>query len=466
MIEPGSTSTTGATATGAPGTARIRILLIDDEASILKTFRFCLEDAGYRVATAQTSGQALARVQQEVFDICFLDLRLGEESGLDLLPQLLAAAPWLRVVVATAHSSVDSAVTAMQAGAHDYLVKPCAPEQLRHSAAKQAEVRRLASRLEQLERQLPSPDEDELNSENPALMQLLETARQVAGTDAGVLILGESGTGKGVLARAIHHWSGRAQAPFGTINCPSLSAELLENELFGHLRGAFTGAVESTLGRVSQADGGTLFLDEIGDFPLALQPKLLRFIQDREYERVGDSVTRRADVRIVAATNRDLAQLVRDGQFREDLLYRLNVITLTLPPLRERPEDLPGLADRLLARFSLSYRRPAQGFSPAAQQALRQYGWPGNIRELRNVIERAAIICNEPLVEPKHLGTSNGGGDAPPARLRAGDPISLAELERAHILALLATSATLEAAANTLGIDTSTLYRKRKQLGL
>ncbi|HFF2179913.1 TPA: sigma-54-dependent response regulator transcription factor AlgB [Pseudomonas aeruginosa] len=420
-----------------------RILLVDDESAILRTFRYCLEDEGYSVATASSAPQAEALLQRQVFDLCFLDLRLGEDNGLDVLAQMRVQAPWMRVVIVTAHSAVDTAVDAMQAGAVDYLVKPCSPDQLRLAAAKQLEVRQLTARLEALED---------------------EVRRQVAATDANILILGESGSGKGELARAIHTWSKRAKKPQVTINCPSLTAELMESELFGHSRGAFTGATESTLGRVSQADGGTLFLDEIGDFPLTLQPKLLRFIQDKEYERVGDPVTRRADVRILAATNRDLGAMVAQGQFREDLLYRLNVIVLNLPPLRERAEDILGLAERFLARFVKDYGRPARGFSEAAREAMRQYPWPGNVRELRNVIERASIICNQELVDVDHLGFSaaQSASSAP----RIGESLSLEDLEKAHITAVMASSATLDQAAKTLGIDASTLYRKRKQYGL
>ncbi|MCY1416924.1 Alginate biosynthesis transcriptional regulatory protein AlgB [compost metagenome] len=439
-----------------------RILLVDDEAAILRTFRYCLEDEGYSVATAGSAPQAEALLQRQVFDLCFLDLRLGEDNGLDVLAQMRVQAPWMRVVIVTAHSAVDTAVDAMQAGAADYLVKPCSPDQLRMAAAKQLEVRQLTARLEALEGEVRRAG-DVLESQSPAMMAVLETARQVAGTDANILILGESGTGKGELARAIHGWSKRAKKSFITINCPSLSAELMESELFGHNRGAFTGASESTLGRVSQADGGTLFLDEIGDFPLSLQPKLLRFIQDKEYERVGDPVTRRADVRILAATNLDLDEMVRDGRFREDLLYRINVIALSLPPLRERHEDILGLAERFLARFINDYARPARGFSEEALTALRGYRWPGNVRELRNVIERASIICNQDLVEVSHLGM----GDSPTANSpRVGGPLSLEELERAHIAGVLASSETLDQAARTLGIDSSTLYRKRKLYGL
>jgi two-component system, NtrC family, response regulator AlgB len=440
-----------------------RILLVDDEAPILRTFRYCLEDEGHRVTTAQSSEQALAALAHEVFDLCFLDLRLGEESGLDLLPRLRAAAPWMRVVVATAYSSIEVAVEAMRAGAADFLVKPCSPEQLRLVAARQAEARRLESRLAVLEREGPAQALPALESQSPAMARVLEEARRVADTDASVLVLGESGTGKGVLARAIHAWSHRAAGQLVTVNCPSLSAELLESELFGHARGAFTGATENTQGRVAQADGGTLFLDEIGDFPLPLQPKLLRFLQDKEYERVGDAATRRADVRIVAATNRDLEAMVAEGSFRQDLLYRLNVITLGLPPLRERREDLPGLAGRCLAEFAAAYRRPARSFTPEALDAIQAYDWPGNIRELRNAIERAVILAPDGDVGLDQLGAV---ATRPVSSLpRVGDAISLEALERAHILAVIGASATLEQAAQTLGIDSSTLYRKRKQFG-
>ncbi|MDG9925210.1 MULTISPECIES: sigma-54-dependent response regulator transcription factor AlgB [unclassified Pseudomonas] len=441
-----------------------RILLVDDESAILRTFRYCLEDDGYSVATASSAAQADNLLLRQVFDLCFLDLRLGEDSGLDLLAQMRIQAPWMRVVIITAHSAVDTAVDAIQAGAADYLVKPCSPDQLRLAAAKQLEVRALAARLEALEGEVRKA-KDGLDSHSPTMMTVLETARQVATTDANILILGESGTGKGELARAIHGWSRRAKRTCVTINCPSLTAELMESELFGHARGSFTGASESTQGRVSQADGGTLFLDEIGDFPLTLQPKLLRFIQDKEYERVGDPVTRRADVRIVAATNLDLDEMVREGRFREDLLYRLNVITLKLPPLRERQEDVLTLAERFLARFVTDYGRPACAFSSEAIGALQAYHWPGNIRELRNVIERASIICQHDTVEVSHLGLG-GNAENNSGAARVGAPMSLEELEKAHIAAVLASSSTLDLAAKTLGIDASTLYRKRKQYNL
>ena len=444
--------------------AAIRILLVDDEQSVLRAFRACLEQAGHRVAAATDAAQAESLVQHEVFDLCFLDLRLGEASGLDLLPKLRQAAPWMKIIMVTGNSSIDTALEAMRAGATDYLVKPCTNEQLRQAASKQILVRRMEQRLESLENENDTPFIDEMDSRNPQMCKVQQTLRQVADTDVTVLILGESGTGKGVAARAIHQCSPRAKGNFVTVSCPSLSAELLESDLFGHRKGAFTGATENKLGRVDQAEGGTLFLDEVGDVPLALQPKLLRFIQDREYERVGDPTTHRANVRIVAATNHNLPEMVKQGKFREDLLYRLNVIALHMPALRERNEDLEMLAERFLLRFARNYRRPGRGFTKAALDAIQRYPWPGNIRELQNVIERAVILCPSQEVDVNLL--SIPGGKAPDTRPVIGDPLSLDEIERAHIRGVLAISSSLDAAAHTLGIDVSTLYRKRKQYAL
>jgi NtrC-family two-component system response regulator AlgB len=449
------------TKTSVPG----RILLVDDDKAILHTFRRCLEDAGYMVTTAQTGEQARAQLYTCVFDVCFLDLNMGDESGLDLLPQLHEISPWMRVVMATAQSDIGSAVKAIQAGAADYLVKPCSPEQLRLAAEKQLQTRRMELRLKQLEDDAVDADAGVMTSVNPAMNAVVQMARHVAATNANVLMLGESGTGKGVMAKAIHQWSTRADAGFVTVNCPSLSMELLESELFGHQKGAFTGATESTAGRVSQANGGTLLLDEVGDFPLPLQPKLLRFIQDKEYERVGDPVTRRADVRIIASTNHELAEMVRQGTFRSDLYYRLNVISLVLPPLRERSEDIPMLADRFLAHYVKAYRRPARRFSDAAMRQLQDYTWPGNVRELQNVVERASIICDRPEVDVIHLGIATLPRERG-ARPRAGDHVSIGDLERAHITALVANIGSLDETARLLGIDVSTLYRKRKQYGI
>jgi NtrC-family two-component system response regulator AlgB len=286
----------------------------------------------------------------------------------------------------------------------------------------------------------------------------------VAPTEATVLLRGESGVGKGVLARAIHARSRRAGRSFVTVHCPSLSAELLESDLFGHVKGAFTGAVQDKAGKVDAADGGTLFLDEVGDLPAALQPKLLRLVQDREYERVGEPVVRAADVRIVAATNRDLEAEVAAGRFREDLFYRLNVIDVTIPPLRLRRADILPLARGLLAFFARQTGKPVTGFTPEAEELIRTYAWPGNVRELRNAIERGVILGAEPLVGAQHLPgqlTRTSG-----ARAEVGGPFTLDELEAEHIRRVVASSPSLDEAAKVLGIDPSTLYRKRKRGGI
>jgi NtrC-family two-component system response regulator AlgB len=296
------------------------------------------------------------------------------------------------------------------------------------------------------------------------MRQALETAFQVAPSDATILLRGESGTGKGVLAREIHARSRRAVGPFVTVHCPSLSAELLESELFGHAKGAFTGAIRETTGKVAAAEGGTLFLDEIGDLPSTLQPKLLRLVQEKAYERVGDPRTRSADVRLIAATNRDLETEVAAGRFREDLFYRLNVIEVTMPPLRQRRADLLPLAEGLLQQFAARAGKAIRGFTPTAREALERHRWPGNVRELRNAIERGVLLCKGNEIDVVELPNSV---TAPPAgRVGVGEGVSIDELEVEHIRRVLANSPTLEEAARTLGIDPSTLYRKRKRYGL
>lgn len=436
-----------------------RILAIDDDRQLLENFSMCLSKEGYRVTTAETVEEGIRLAATLPFQVCLLDRNIGYDSGLDALPKLRELAPLMRVIMVTGHAGVNEAIDAIAQGASDYLVKPCSPEQLRIAVARQVDTRRMIDRLDTLERESNS-EAPQLNSKNDAMRAAISLALQVAGTDANVLLLGESGTGKGVIARAIHDASNRKTGALVTVNCPSLTAELLESEMFGHIKGSFTGASQTNVGRVSHADGGTIFLDEVGDFPLSLQPKLLRFIQDKEYERVGDPVTRKADARIVAATNRDLDAMVKDGQFRLDLLYRLNVIAITLPALRERIEDLEDLAAGFIRRFAASYGMPARRLAPAALAQMQMYAWPGNVRELQNMMERAVILCRseEIGIELLALGRSdNGKHEAAP-----GAAISLETLERMHIERVLATSENLDVAAKTLGIDASTLYRKRK----
>jgi len=295
------------------------------------------------------------------------------------------------------------------------------------------------------------------------MQRALNMARQVAPTEATVLLRGESGTGKTVLARAIHGWSPRVGKPFAVISCPTISPELLESELFGHVKGAFTGAVRDNPGRIASCEGGTLLLDEIGDLPLPLQPKLLRFLQDREYERVGDSATRKADVRILSATNTDLEKAVREGRFREDLLYRLNVIQVDMPALRDRMEDIPPIAERLLAFYGRIHHRRFLGFSKEGREALLAYPWPGNLRELRNVVERASILCTSERVGIEFLPATVAPRDVSP---KVGDPLRLDRIEEEHIRRVVASSKSLQEAADILGIDQATLWRRRKQYGI
>jgi NtrC-family two-component system response regulator AlgB len=443
----------------------MKILIIDDEASLRRTLRIALESMDHAAAEARDAKHALDAVHRERFDAAFLDLKLGQEQGLDLLPELLQAAPDLDVIVITAYATISTAVEAMRRGAFDYLPKPYTPDQLRSVFERLTRVRRLQSQVMNLEDQIrASVPEADLRTEEPQMQQALEVAYKAAASHATVLLRGESGSGKGVLARAIHARSGRAAAPFFTISCPSLSAELLESELFGHVQGAFTGAVRDTLGKVAAAEGGTLFLDEVGDLPAALQPKLLRLLQERKYERVGETQTRSADVRIIAATNRDLKADTAAGKFREDLFYRLNVIEVTLPPLRERRRDILPLAGHLLRFFSEESGKHLAGFSDEVQQAFLRYAWPGNVRELRNAVERGVILASDTIVGLADLPTQISTPVTP--GVQVGGRVTLDALEAEHIRRVLAITSTMEEAANVLGVDTSTLYRKRKRYGL
>jgi NtrC-family two-component system response regulator AlgB len=396
--------------------------------------------------------------------LAFVDLRLGTDNGLDLIPRLLAESPWLKIVVITAYASVETAVEAMRRGAVDYIPKPFVPEQVLLVADRVGALRRMERRLSTLQDDLRRANpEVTFQTRNPGMARAIEASRQVAGSEAVVLLRGPSGTGKSVLARAIHAWSPRSSKPLGIISCPSLSPELLESELFGHAKGSFTGAVRDNPGRIAACEGGTLLLDEIGDLPLSIQPKLLRFLQDREYERVGEARTRSADVRIIAATNADLASAVARGSFREDLYYRLNVFPIELPSLRERAEDIETLAADMLAFFAGQNHKSGLAFSAEAREALRSTAWPGNIRELRNVVERAVILCPAGIIGVEHLPP----GLVPRApALQLGALVSLERIEEAHIRGVLAAARSLQEAAEILGIDQATLWRKRKLFGL
>jgi NtrC-family two-component system response regulator AlgB len=443
----------------------LRVLVVDDEKNIRATLEVCLEAIGCEVRSAANGEAALTALAERPFDLAFLDLRLGSESGLDLLPRMLAESPGLAVVLVTAYATVDTAVEAVRRGAADYLPKPFTPEQIRLVVEQVASQRSDRRRLDALERELrESVPEIDFETAAPTMRAALETIARAARSEAPVLLRGESGTGKGVLARALHAQSPRHAGPFVAVNCPTLSDDLLTSELFGHARGAFTGAVRDQPGRVEAAQGGTLFLDEIAEIAPSLQAKLLRFLQEKTFERIGETKTRRADVRIVAATNRDLAADVAAGRFREDLYYRLAVVEVSVPPLRERPEDVLRLARRFLAFFSRAAGRSEQKLSAAAEAALAGYAWPGNVRELRNAMERATILWPSAVIEPDALPERIAA--ATPAGPRLGGDVTLEALEREHIRRVLERAPTLEEAARILGIDDSTLWRKRKRYEL
>ena len=440
----------------------MRVLIADDERNIRKTLALCLEGLGCEVVEAASAAAAVEATARSACDLAFVDLRLGKDSGLELIPALLAEQPGLTIVVITAYATIDTAVDAIRRGAKDYLPKPFTPAQVVRIVEQARERNRLLSRVGELESRLAEEaPEISLETSSAPMRAALEMVSRAAAHDVPVLLKGESGTGKSVLARALHRMSPRASRPFATVNCPSLSEELLSSELFGHAQGAFTGAVRDQIGRVEAAEGGTLFLDEVGELPANVQARLLRFLQEKQFERLGETRTRKANVRIVAATNRDLDAAVRAGGFREDLLFRLNVVEVTVPPLRERREEILPLARRFLDFFARAARRPAPELSPEAEAALLAYRWPGNVRELRNALERAAILTSAQVLGPQAFPERIAQSAAAVPSL--GGDFSAEQIEREHILRVLARTPTQEEAARILGLDASTLWRKRKK---
>ncbi len=438
------------------------VLVIDDDKNIRAMLVLCLEGIGCVVATATSAKTALATLELRAFDLALLDLRLGDESGMALLPRLLAIRPGLAVVIMTAQATIDTGVEAMKLGAVDYLPKPFSPAQIRHLvsqiSARRAVDAHIANLESQLAAELPGID---IASESPLMRAAVGMATRVAPSDAPVLLRGENGTGKSVLARLIHASSRRATRPWMSVNCPTLSEDLLTSELFGHTIGSFTGAVRDQPGRVEAAEGGTLMLDEIGEISPSLQAKLLRFVQEKEFSRIGEARTRHADVRVIAATNRNLEADVIAGRFREDLLFRLNVVEIVVPSLRERPDDILPMARKFLGFFSARANLHVPELSSMAEGALLAYRWPGNVRELRNAMERAVILYPGQDVTPETLPERIAARAS--VALRLGGDFTLEQIEREHIERVTARSATLDDAAKLLGIDTSTLYRKRKR---
>ncbi len=442
----------------------LRTLVIDDERNIRQTLALCLAGFGCDVEQAASGQAALEALQQRPFDLAFCDLRLEQESGLDLLPRLLAERPGLDVVMITAYASVDSAVEAMRLGAKDYLPKPFTPAQIRSLVDRALERRALEQRLTELEARLErEAPQAWLETPSPHMQSVLQVVQRAAAHDVAVLLRGENGTGKGLLARALHAQSPRRNRPFVVVNCPTLPEELLASAIFGHARGAFTGAARDKEGCVEACEGGTVFLEEIGEVPFALQAKILRFLQEKRFERLGETRVRTADVRIVAATSRDLEADVKAGCFREDLLYRLNVMEIAVPPLRKRVGDILPLARAFVAFYAREAKRSVPELSPATQEMLVTYSWPGNLRELRNAVERALILAPGNVLEPEAFPERMA---APPAGAPAlGGDFTAEEIEREHILRVLARTATLEEASRIIGIDVTTLWRKRKKWG-
>jgi NtrC-family two-component system response regulator AlgB len=417
----------------------------------------------------------LSWLKEDKWEAVLLDVNLGRENGLEVLLEIQKQFPQTPIVMFTAQGSVKTAVEAMRRGAVDFLEKPFQREQFMTVLARLQRLNQMSQHIKRLEQVVIETKARSLEPifdfTTPVLREVMEVLLRAARTSASILILGESGTGKSVAARAVHEKSHLADKPFVTVSCPSLSKELLESDLFGHVRGSFTGAIKDHWGKVKAAEGGRLFLDEIGDLPMEIQPKLLRLLQEREYERLGENVTRPANLRVIAATNRDLKKRVAEGLFREDLYFRLNVITVEMPPLRSRDGDLIRFAEHYEKYFAEQCGRKLEGLSAEAVACIRAYGWPGNLRELRNAIERAVILARGERLSPEDFpaelrGQNVGMTAADEPVPQVGSLISLEKLEEAHLRQILGRISSLTEASDILGIDQATLYRKRKKIGL
>ena len=437
---------------------QIDILVVDDDISHCTILQALLRGWGYRVALAYNGVQALEQVRQTVFDLVLCDIRMAEMDGIETLKEIKTWNPSIPVLIMTAYSSVDTAVEALKSGALDYLIKPLDFDKLQQTLSEALAHTRLS---ESPVAGSPPAAQFGMVGDSPAMRALLNNIALVAPSDATVLIHGESGTGKELVARALHASSARSRRPLVILNCAALNESLLESELFGHEKGAFTGADKRREGRFVEADGGTLFLDEIGDISPLMQVRLLRAIQEREVQRVGSNQTLSVDVRLIAATHRDLAEEVSAGRFRQDLYYRLNVVTIDMPPLRQRKEDIPQLARYFLQRYAERNRKAVQGFTPQAMYLLIRYAWPGNIRELENAVERAVVLLTGEYISERELPlaiTGTSVSDAP----HGEDSIQpLVEVEKEAILvALEKTGGNKTEAARQLGITRKTLLAK------
>ncbi len=450
------------------------ILVVDDERNYLTILARILEEEGYRVSTADNAFAALELLSRERFALVLSDLKMPRMDGMEFFRRAREEFGELPFVILTAFATVETALEAMKAGVFDYLMKPFKNEEILLTVQKALDYARLRSENALLRQQLDRSRDRELLGESSAIKKLLEDIGRVAPARTSILVCGESGVGKELVARALHQASPRAGGPLVVVNCAAFPETLLESELFGHERGAFTGAVERKQGLLEVADGGTLFLDEIGEFPLTLQPKLLRVLQDRRFRRVGGTAELESDVRLVAATNRDLGASIAAGEFREDLYYRLNVVTLHVPALRERAEDIPLLAFHFLRRFAQEMGRPIHGIDPEALRILQSHDWPGNVRELQNVIERGVLFCSGDTLLAEHLPEALSGRTSSPDRSLPSDldpgrplPDLLEQVERDLICKALVRARGVQAqAADLLGISRSNLQYKLKKYNL
>jgi two-component system response regulator AtoC len=451
------------------------VLVVDDEPNMLKVMRITLEEAGYRVLTASSAEAAISHLRAPGLGAVLSDLRMPGLSGEEWIVRCRRERPDVSIVVVTAHGSIRSAVQSLQAGAADYLPKPFEPEELLMAVDKALKLSRLLDENRRLQAAVADAfPHKRLIGDGPAMRKLLEEVWRVAPYKTNVLITGETGTGKEAVARAIHEVGPRCEHPWVAVNCSAVPRDLMESELFGYVKGAFTGATHNRLGRLEQAHGGTLFLDEIGDLDMPLQGKLLRVLQEREFSPVGSDAVRRVDVRFLAATNRDLRELVRENRFREDLYYRLDVYNIHLPPLRERIEDVPSLADAFLKELRAEMEKSVEGFTEEALEIFARYTWPGNVRELRNAVERALLNCvDERLIGADHLPYCVRERAAPANTLGAATESLgnthldgwLEERERQAILQALTQSDGVQVeAAKHLGISERSLWHRIKKL--
>ena len=443
-----------------------RVLVVDDEEIVRESLGGWLQEDGFQVSSAPDGRTAVEMMKRERWNVMLVDLKMPGMDGLQVLEEARKLQPEAAIIMMTAYATVDTAVTAMKLGAFDYLVKPFDPEELsllmQKVVAQQSLVRENAVLRKALKKEHRFRD---LVSKSAAMQRVFELAQVAARSNSTILVLGESGSGKEVLARTIHEESPRAGGPFVAMSCAALTETLLESELFGHEKGSFTGANARRKGKFEAAAGGTLFLDEIGDISPKLQLDLLRVLEERKFQRVGGNEPIDVDVRIIAATNKDLKKAVADGSFREDLFYRLNVIPVTLPPLRERKEDIPLLVEHFLDRLEAEMKKRVK-VSPEAMGALLAHDWPGNVRELRNVLERGAVVAQGDVIKPADLGLAPAPVRAPGANA-PGEPVSLEEVEKRHISEVLGpTGGNVSQAARLLGIDRVTLYNKIRKFQL